>query len=148
MDDTDLLALQLLAQHGRMSWSDLAAHLKLSGPATAERVRRLEEKGVIAGYAALVNREAVAYGLTAFVGVDLSDNGRREEFLARMMAQQEILECHHVTGDHDYLLKVACKSPQHLDQILNDVLKVDNLVSRTRTTIVLGTPKEQPFIPG
>ena len=147
MDETDLLALQLLARHGRMTWAELAGHLALSNPAAAERVRRLEERGAILGYGAIVHRESVDYGLTAFVDVDLADNSKRAAFLKRVASMPEVLECHHVTGDHDFLIKIVCRNPKHLDALLNEQLKHGNTVARTRTTIVLGSPKEVLFIP-
>ena len=147
MDDVDLLALRLIAQNGRMTWAELAQHMAMTGPAAAERIRRLEERGIIRGYAAIVDRQALGYDLTAFVSVDLIDASRRAEFLMRIESIAEVLECHHVTGDHDYLLKVACRSPQHLDQLLNEHIKQGNVVARTRTVIALGTPKESLFSP-
>jgi len=146
-DELDMRALRLLVRQGRMTWAELAQHLELSGPATAERVRRLEERGYISGYGALLDRNALGYGLTAFVGVDLVSASHRTSFLARINELPEVLECHHVTGDHDYLLKIACRSPLHIDHFLNEQIKQNNEVSRTRTLIVLGSPKESLFIP-
>lgn len=147
MDDVDILILRLLVQNGRMSWSDLSQRIKLSPPATAERVKRLEERGLIRGYAAVLEREALGAGLTAFIDVDLTDSSRRAEFLALIAATPQVLECHHVTGDHDFRLKVACGSPRELDQLVSDVLKGGSVVARTRTSVVLSSPKEALFAP-
>lgn len=146
-DELDLRALRLLVKQGRMTWAELAQHLELSGPATAERVRRLEDRGYISGYGALLDRGALGYGLTAFVGVDLASASHRAAFLERIEQLPEVLECHHVTGDHDYLLKIACRSPLHIDQFLNESIKQNGEVAKTRTVIVLGSPKESLFVP-
>lgn len=147
MDSTDLLTLRLLAEQGRITWTELAQHLSLSGPAAAERVRRLEERGFVRGYGAVLDRETLGYGLTAFVSVDLTNASRRAAFLALVESRPEVMECHHVAGDHDYLLKIASRDTRDLDRFLNEVLKSGNLISRTRTTIVLGSPKEALFVP-
>lgn len=146
-DEIDLRAMRLLVTQGRMTWAELAHHLDLSGPATAERVRRLEERGFISGYGALLDRNQLGYGLTAFVGVDLANATHRTSFLSRMKLLPEVLECHHVTGDHDYLLKIACRSPLHVDQLINESIKVNEEVVKTRVLIVLGSPKESLFAP-
>ena len=147
MDDVDHLILRLLARHGRMTWAELAQRIGLSAPAAAERVKRLEERGVIRGFAALLDRDALGAGLTAFIGVDLRDTSQRAAFLEAVAATPAILECHHVTGDHDYLLKVACRDPRELDGLINDVLKRGPAVARTRTVVVLASPKEALFTP-
>ncbi len=147
MDRVDFQALQLLVQQGRVTWAELAQNLSLSAPASAERVRRLEEKGVIKGYGALLDREVLGYELTAFVGTDLSHPRHRGEFLALVASRPEILECHHVAGDHDYLLKICCRSARALDRFINDVLKQGEAVARTRSIIVLSTAKEALFSP-
>lgn len=147
MDHLDFQALQLLVRQGRITWAELAPQLGLSPPAAAERVRRLEEKGMIKGYAAVLDREALGYNLTAFVGADLSHQRHRAEFLALVASRPEILECHHVAGDHDYILKICCRNARALDRFINDVLKQGEAVARTRSIIVLSTVKEELFVP-
>lgn len=147
MDDIDLKALRLLARSGRMTWAELAQNLGLSAPSSAERVRRLEEAGVIRRYGAVLDRDALGYGFAALVGVDLSHPRHRVRFLEIVRKAPEILECHHVTGDHDYVLKVACRNAADLDRLINDVLKQGIAVARTRTMIVLSTSKDELFAP-
>jgi Lrp/AsnC family leucine-responsive transcriptional regulator len=113
----------------------------------ADRVRRLEQRGVIKGYAALVDAASVGYPLTAFVSVVLNRPKDRTAFLERVRQTPEIAECHHVTGDDDYLLKVRCRSPQHLDDLLSTAIKGSPEVVRTKTTIVLSTAKESVVLP-
>ncbi len=146
-DSLETKIIEKLMLEGRVCWSDLAQIVGLSAPAVAERVRRLEERGVIKGYSALVDAASVGYPLTAFVSVVLDRPKDREAFLKRVQATSEIAECHHVTGDDDYLLKVRCRSPQHLDEVLSLSIKGSPEVVRTRTTIVLSTPKESVVLP-
>ncbi len=142
MDSTDSFLLTRLQENGRESWARLGEQAGLTGPAIAERVRRLEDEGVIAGYRAIVNPESVGVSLTAFVAVSLEGADHRAAFLQRIDAMPEVQECHHVTGDDDYLLKVRCRSTLELDRILSRDLKGVRGVTRTRTTIVLRTAKE------
>jgi Lrp/AsnC family leucine-responsive transcriptional regulator len=132
---------------GRRTWADLAADLGLSAPAAADRVRRLEERGVIRGYAALVDPAAVGCDLTAFVAVTLERPADRAAFLALVAGLPEVQECHHTAGDDDYLLKVRCAHTRDLDRVLSLELKSLPGVVRTRTTIVLSTLKETPVLP-
>jgi len=146
LETLDSKAVQVLMQNGRATWADLAQHLGLSAPAAADRVRRLEEKGVIRGYAALVDPESVGYPLTAFVAIAFDRPDRRTAFLKRIASLAEVSECHHVAGDDDYLLKVRCRGTRDLDRLLIESLKTIPGV-RTRTTVVLGTAKESAIVP-
>jgi Lrp/AsnC family leucine-responsive transcriptional regulator len=119
----------------------------MTGPGAAERVKRLEEKGVILGYSALVDAESVGAVLTAYVAVTLDRPEHRKPFLKRVAKLAEVQECHHVAGDDDYLLKVRCRGPRDLDRVISQELKSVPGVGRTRTTIVLSTAKETPMLP-
>lgn len=147
LNETDLKAIQHLMSQGRITWSELAGMLELSAPATADRVRRLEERQVIQGYAALVNPEAVGCGLTAFVFITLERPKHRPNFLKRVASLSEVQECHHIAGDDDYLLKVRCGSTRELEKLVSEDLKGVTGVIKTRTTIVLSTVKETPALP-
>jgi Lrp/AsnC family leucine-responsive transcriptional regulator len=142
LDDLDIKILALLGERGRMTWAELAGQLGLSAPATADRVKRLEERGVIAGYGAVLNVEAIGLELTAFIAVTLDHPHHREGFLAAVQGAAEILECHHVTGDDDYLLKVRCRHTRALEALITHRLKAIAGVVKTRTVIVLSTVKE------
>ena len=119
----------------------------MTGPAAADRVRKLEESGVIVGYAALVDPETVGALLTAFVAVTLERPEHRKAFLKRVAKLAEVQECHHVAGDDDYLLKIRCRGPRDLDRVISEELKSVPGVARTRTTIALSTAKETPIVP-
>lgn len=147
MDEIDYKALRHLMAQGRASWAELAGVLGLSAPAAADRVRRLEERGVIRGFAALVDPEAVGSGLTAFLAVTLERPEHRAAFLQRVQQLPEVQECHHVAGDDDYLLKVRCRGTRDLERLVSDDLKALPGVHRTRTTVVLSTSKETCVLP-
>lgn len=147
LNEIDFKVLQYLMAQGRITWSELAGLLELSAPATADRVRRLEDRQVIQGYTALLNPEAVGLNLTAFVAVTLERPEHRAAFLELVQALPEIQECHHVTGDDDYLLKVRCRHTKDLERLISDRLKGLLGILRTRTTIVLSTLKETSALP-
>jgi Lrp/AsnC family transcriptional regulator, leucine-responsive regulatory protein len=147
MDANDTKTIAHLQEHGRESWASLAELLGITGPAVAERVRKLEERGVIRGYAAIIDPGAVGIGITAFIAVTLDRPRHRRAFLDRVASLAEVQECHHVAGDDDYLLKVRCIDAGHLDHVLSNELKGVEGIARTRTTIVLGTAKETTALP-
>lgn len=142
MDTLDQKALALLAKDGRATWADLGQHLGLSAPAAAERVRKLEEQKVIRGYAALADPTAIGFGLLAFIFITLDSQQKRRRFLDAILKMPGVLECHHVAGDDDYLLKVRCANTLDLDELLSQQLKQKLGVARTRTIIALATAKE------
>ncbi|MEB3267040.1 MAG: Lrp/AsnC family transcriptional regulator [Leptolyngbya sp.] len=143
----DSQVLRHLMAQARMTWAELAAQVGLSAPAAADRVRKLEERGVIQGYAACVDPHRLGYDLTAFVAVTLDHTGDRAPFLTQVNALAEIQECHHVTGEDDYLLKVRCQGTQGLERLITEGLKTLPGVAKTHTTIVLSTPKETTALP-
>ncbi len=132
---------------GRATWAELAAELGLSAPAAAERVRKLEERKIIRGYAAIVDPAQTGYELTAFVSVTLDRPQHRSKFTRALEKMPEVVECHHVAGDFDYLLKVRCRGTADLDGLLSNRIKELPGIARTRTTIVLGTLKESIVAP-
>ena len=138
----DYKALQRLMVQGRASWAELAADMGLSAPAAAERIRKLEQQMVIKGWAALVDPASVGYPLTAFISVRLDKPKHRARFLQAVLDLHEVVECHHIAGDGDYLLKVRCRGTADLDQLLTSGIKGTPGIAHTRTTIVLSTLKE------
>lgn len=132
--------------NGRATWSDLAVNLGMSGPAIADRVRRLEEQGVIKGYTAMINPESVGYEMIAFLSTSIDKLKHRELFLSRISEISEVQECHHIAGEDDYLLKVRCRGTKDLDRIIQELRELPG-VFKTRTTIVLNTFKDTQRIP-
>ena len=147
MDSLDYKIMKFLMSNGRATWADLAANLGMSGPAIADRVRRLEEQGVIKGYTAILNPESVGYEMTAFISISIDQLEHRELFLTRVSELSEVQECHHVAGEDDYLLKVRCRGTKDLDRIISQELRRLPGVTKTRTTIVLNTCKDSQRIP-
>lgn len=147
LDALDSKALYHLMQQARVTWADLANHLGLSAPAVADRVRKLEEQGIIQGYVTQVDPHRLGYDLTAFIAVTLERPRDRHAFLDQVQALPEIQECHHIAGDDDYLLKVRCQGTQGLERLITDELKKVPGIVKTRTTIVLSTAKETIALP-
>ena len=147
VDDLDYKALSLLMERGRAPWTEVGEALELSAPAAAERVRKLEERAVIVGYRAITNPEALGLPLLAFVHVTLDTSGQRNAFLKGIAKHEQVVECHHIAGDDDYLLKVRCRNTVDLERFLTVALKDRLGVARARTTIALTTVKETTALP-
>ena len=148
MDTIDLTLVDALVANARITFADLAERVGLSGPSTAERVRKLEERGIISGYSALLDAEAIGLGLTAFVSVTLESPKHRASFLEGIEALPGVVECHHVAGDDDYLLKVHVAGTRGLEAFVSDGLKVLPGIARTRSIVVLSTPLTRPLSVG
>ena len=132
--------MQLLVADGRMSYTDLGKATGLSTSAVHQRVRRLEQRGVIRGYAALVDPEAVGLSLTAFISVKPFDPSAPDDVPERLAALEEIEACHSVAGDENYILKIRVPTPGHLEHLLARIRSAAGV--STRTTVVLSTPYE------
>ena len=132
--------------NARSTWAELGALIGLSAPATADRVRKLEDSGVITGYAALVNPEAIGCGLAALISLTIENPEYRPAVIKKIGELAEILECHHVAGDVDYILKVRCAGTRGLERLISNELKAIPGV-KTKTTVILSTVKETPILP-
>ncbi|MEV7503685.1 Lrp/AsnC family transcriptional regulator [Streptomyces sp. NPDC093018] len=135
LDAIDWRILDVLQRDGRTSFADLARAVSMSASAVTERVRRLEEGGVISGYAAVVDPERVGLGVMAFVRLRYP-NGNYKPFHDLVEAMPEILEAHHVTGDDCFVIKVAARSMRHLEEISG---RIGGLGSVT-TSVVYSSP--------
>lgn len=145
IDDIDKQILSIVQNDGRISNAEIARQVNLAASAVLERIRKLEERGVIKGYAATVDPRAVGFGLTAFVSVRTSDCGDGTDKL--LAGIPEVLEVHDVAGEDSYLLKVRASSPEDLAVLLREKLRSIPTVVTTRTTIVLQTVKETSALP-
>jgi Lrp/AsnC family leucine-responsive transcriptional regulator len=147
IDEIDSEILELLQDNARVSQADVARSVGLAPSAVLERIRKLESRGVIRGYSALVDPHAVDQRMLAFVAVK-SEEAPGDDSVARALAQcPEVLELHHVAGDDCYLLKVRARDAEHIGQLLRHRFGRIPGVSSTRTTIVLETVKETPRLP-
>jgi Lrp/AsnC family leucine-responsive transcriptional regulator len=144
IDDIDTQILNML-QTARVSNAEIARQVNLAPSAVLERVRKLEERGIIRGYSALIDPKQVGFGLVAFVFV--KTNECHDETDERLAAIPEVLEVHDVAGDDSYLLKVRAEDPEDLARILREKFKSIPTVVSTRTTVVLRTVKETSELP-
>lgn len=149
MDEIDRKLLGLLQKDGRRASADLAKEIGLSVSATNERVRKLIETGIVRAVEAVVAPQKVGITVTAFVFVDLdyTDTKNEEEFVSRIKQTPQVLELHHVTGQHSYLLKIREKTNADLDTFMTRVLKKLPYVRATETLIALNTDKETTNLP-
>jgi len=147
LDDIDRRILSLLQENARTTQADIARAVGLAPSAVLERMRKLEARGTVRGYAALLDPRAVGQGLLAFVAVQTTDRPGEVVVGRALVDVPEVLEVHHVAGDDCLLLKVRAHDPEHLSQILRERLGSLDGVRSTRTTIVLETIKERPTLP-
>ena len=140
MEDLDRRIVDLLRADGRMSYTDLGKAMGLSTSAVHQRVRRLEERGVIKGYAAVVDPAALDLPLTAFVSITPLDPAAPDDIPERLRDFVELEACHSVAGDENYILKARVRAPGDLEDLLGRIRATANVA--TRTTVVLSTPWE------
>jgi len=140
VEDLDRQIVRLLAADGRRSYTDLAKDTGLSVSALHQRVRRLEKRGVIQGYHAIVNPDEVDLPLTAFVSIKPIDPAAPDDAPDRLAHLAAIEACHSVAGEESYILKVRVVSPAALESLLQEIRAAANV--STRTTVVLSTPYE------
>ena len=141
MEDLDRRIVELLSQDGRMSFTDLGKVTGLSTSAVHQRVRRLEERGVIQGYRAIVDHTELGKPLLAFISVTPTDPGAPDDVPDRLRDIGEIEACHSVAGEESYILKARVSTPGDLEDLLARVRSSANV--STRTTVVLSTPWEE-----
>lgn len=141
LDPLDLKILAILQSHGRSHLAEIAKEVELSSPAVMERVKKLESHGIIKGYQAVLDAKKVGKDITAFIGVSISHQRYIDEFASRMVRQHDVLECHHVTGDESFILKVRTANTDSLERLLGEIRSVEG-VTQTVTKLVLSTPKE------
>jgi len=147
VEDLDLNIVRLLASDGRMSFTDLGKATGLSTSAVHQRVKRLEQRGVIRGYTAQVDFEQMSLPLTAFIAIRPVDPGQPDDSPDRLRDIGEIESCWSVAGEESYLLKVRVPTPGDLEDLLARIRAAANVA--TRTTIVLSTPYEnRPVVDG
>ena len=142
LDEIDRKLLRLLQEDGRTSYAELGRAVGLAVSSVNERVHKLNDRGVITGIHAHVAPEALALDLLAIVFVGWSDPAVESGFLERIASEPAVLECHHVTGAWNYVLKVRVRNTRMLEAFLAAVVKGVEGIQRTETLIVLSSPKE------
>ncbi len=139
IDETDRRILAALDANARASYAELGQAVGLSAPSVHARVKRLERAGVIRGYRAVVDPAPLGFPLGAFVAVTQASGYHWEDLERAFAAMPEVEECHSVTGEDSYLLKVRVADPAELEALLRRINMVEG-VARTRTVVVLSTP--------
>ena len=146
LDATDAHILDLLQRDGRIKRKDVAEAVGLSLPSASERMRKLEERGVITGYHATLDAKRLGVDVTAFVRVGVDGSEHYPAFLAAAEAMDAVQELHAITGEGSHLLKVRVPSTSALEQLLARIQALPG-VRGTQTSIVLSTQKETRYLP-
>ena len=141
MDGVDRQILGCLIENGRMTASEIAQRVKLSIPAVSERIRKLEQGGIVSKYTALLDPGKMDRSLTAIIMVSMERPRYNEGFTSHVLSEPDVLECHYLAGDFDYALKIATQGTETLEKLLNRLKSVPG-VQKTRTTVVLSTVKQ------
>ena len=141
LDEIDLGILSALQKNCRKSLAKIGEQVGLSAPSVMERVKKLEDHGVIRGYHAQLDAKRLGMDVTAFIGVSISHPKMIDRFEAEIDAVEGVLECHHVTGGHTLLLKAKTTDTSTLEELISRVRSIEG-VARTETMIVLSTHSE------
>lgn len=142
MDVTDLRILEILQRDARATQHEIARRVRLSQPSVADRIHKLEDRGVILGYVARLDPGQLGKDITAFIGVGISHPKYFDAFGKKILAMPDVLECHRVAGSDSYLLKVRTENTKSLDRLLVEQIRALPGVYRTETTLVLSSIKE------
>ncbi len=145
LDSIDIVILSILQRYGRRHLAEIAKEVDLSPPTVMERVKKLEARGIIKGYHALLDAKKLGRDIMAFIGVSIGHQRYIDAFATHMVEQRDVLECHHVTGDESFILKVKTANTTSLEKILGEIRSMEG-VTGTVTKIVLSTPKESQVL--
>lgn len=143
LDKADRHILRLMQINGRMTNADIAREVKLSPPSTLQRIRKLEQKGYIKGYTTLLDLEKLGYQIAVFAQVSLSlhQDEPIEGFVDAVTAIPEVLECYHVSGEYDFLLKVVAKDMADYERVVREQLSRIRSVAKVHSCFVLRNNK-------
>lgn len=149
LDQADRHILRLLQEDGRITNADLARQVGLSPPSMLQRVRRLEQKGLIKGYTARLDPEKLGFSLQvlAMISLAMHQDQPIENFISQVEGVPEILECSHVSGDYDFLLKIVAKDMNDYERIVRDHLSKIKSVGKIHSCFVLRTNKSSGSFP-
>jgi Lrp/AsnC family leucine-responsive transcriptional regulator len=142
IDETDARILELLQRDGRESYAEVGQAVGMSGPSAHERVKKLETRGVIRGYAALVDPTQLGYGVLAFIFIKQVPGTISTDLTGNFGEIDEIEECHHLAGEADYLLKVRATDTRHLERVLHEIQAMPNVFT-TETQVVFSSAFER-----
>jgi len=145
IDEIDRQILSLLSKNGRIHYNYIAKKVHLKPPSVIERVKKLEKEKIIKGYVALLDEKKLGVDITGFIGVNIDhpQNINKFEKITHIL-KNNILECHHVTGEFTLILKVKAKNTAELEKLIERIRSTDGVV-KTHTMIVFSTITERPF---
>lgn len=146
IDDIDLAILEGLQRRARTKRGELAEATGLSIPTISERMKKLEDAGIVRAYLTAVDYRALGYDVSAFIAVTVESSKHYKAFLGRVESEDEVLECHAVTGKGTHLLKVRTRNTAALEKLLSRIQSWEG-VSQTVTNLVLSSPKETTYVP-
>jgi Lrp/AsnC family leucine-responsive transcriptional regulator len=147
IDEIDSKILNLLQANARIPQVEIAREVGLAPSAILERIRKLEARGIVQGYAALLDPRALGQGMLAFVAVKSTAPPGDDSVSKALANVPEVLEVHHVAGEDCYLVKLRARDAAHVGELLRTRIGAISGVTSTRTTIVLETVKETPRLP-
>jgi Lrp/AsnC family leucine-responsive transcriptional regulator len=142
IDKTDAKLLELLQADGRRPYAELGAAVGISGPSAHERVKKLEARGVITGYAARVDPAALGYGVLAFTWLTQAPGAKADDLTGDFARIPEVEACHHIAGEADYLLKIRARDTRDLERIIHLLQSTPNVFS-TETDVVFSSAFER-----
>ncbi len=146
LDGIDLAILATLQEDCKISLARIGDRVGLSAPSVIDRIKKLEQSGVIRGYHAAVDSRRVGLDVTAFIGVLVEQPTAIEDFEATASRLEGVLECHHVTGQHTLLLKAKTRDTSSLENLISQIRAIPGVV-RTETMVVLSTYTERSQVP-
>jgi Lrp/AsnC family leucine-responsive transcriptional regulator len=146
LDDIDVAILNHLQENGRAQRNKIAELVNLSVPSVSERMKKLEERGLIEGYHAILNSKDFHFDITAFLFVQVDGSENYPYFVEKIADEPEVLECHSITGDGSHLLKVRTKNTSSFEQLLSRIQSWEG-VDKTRSNLVLSSFKETRALP-
>ena len=141
MDSIDIKILQCLTKDARMNASQISSTVNLSVSAVIERMKKLENSGLIRGYTALIDERMAGYDVQAMISIRLEHPKYNQSFAKQMREHNCVMECFYITGDFDYIARVSAGSTEELTKVLNDIKQIPG-VSLTRTYVVLDNIKQ------
>lgn len=142
MDEIDLQILDMLKTNSRMTSSEISKVIHLSVPSVAERIRKLEKNGFIDQFTVKLNRQAMGQNCMVYIFVQLHGSEETLKFRDTIVKSTYVLECHHISGEYDYLLKVALPDISELERFITNTLKSNHNIARSNTVFILSTLKE------
>ncbi len=149
LDKTDFKILKLLQENGRITNLQLSSNIGLSPAPTLERVRKLEHAGYIKSYHALVDEELLGLGIKSFIQIqlDFHTHNAIPEFVEAIKGIPEVTECHHVTGQCDFILKVYVKDIKSYERLIMEKISRIPFVKTFQTMMIMSTSKKEPIVP-